>query len=159
VLDTNILLRGLINMQSTAGRVVEACDRRSVLLLLSKPVISEYRAVLMDKTLGNRHPELSRTKSELALSRLRYVAEILHPVNIRFEFPRDPKDAKFIELAIAAEATHLVSGDNDLLSLTGAHGEAAIRFRQRARSIRVVSAAAFLDEMESWGSKSVVVPP
>lgn len=46
VLDTNILLRGLLNMRSASGRVVEACDSRVVVLLLSKPVISEYRAVL-----------------------------------------------------------------------------------------------------------------
>jgi len=31
---------------------------------------------------------------------------------------RDPKDNKFLELAIAGNATHIVSGDNDLLELS-----------------------------------------
>jgi len=30
---------------------------------------------------------------------------------------RDPKDNKFLELAVAGEATHIVTGDSDLLVL------------------------------------------
>jgi len=148
VLDTNILLRGLLNMRSASGRVVEACDSRAVVLLLSKPVVSEYRAVLTDPALVERHPELALEKVETALARLRYVGESLRSVNARFDYPRDPKDSKFIELAIAGGATHIVSGDNDLLCLASGHTDAAMRFRQRARHTRVVDAPTFLREME-----------
>jgi len=30
---------------------------------------------------------------------------------------RDPKDDKFLELAVAGRATHIVTGDSDLLAL------------------------------------------
>jgi putative PIN family toxin of toxin-antitoxin system len=146
VLDTNILLRGLLNMQSAAGRVVQMRDRRDVLLLLSKPVVSEYRDVLMDADIIERYPELTSEKVEVALRRLRYVGEMQDAVRVTFDHPRDPKDAKFIELAIAARATHIVSGDKDLLALASGHGDAKTRFRQRARSTRITDAVTFLRE-------------
>lgn len=46
---------------------------------------------------------------------------------------RDPKDNKFLELAVSGKATHIVSGDNDLLTLHPFHG------------IHILSPRAFLD--------------
>lgn len=43
-------------------------------------------------------------------------------VNIRLQVCRDPTDDKFLELAIAGRATHLVSGDSDLLTLSPFRG-------------------------------------
>ena len=149
VLDTNILLRGLLNMRSASGGVLDACDRRSVVLLLSKPVIAEYREVLTYPAIVERYPELDFEKVEIALRRLRYVGDVVRRVKSRFDYQRDPKDAKFIELAIAGRATHIVSGDKDLLWLASGHGEVANRFRQRAPSTQVMNAATFLDELES----------
>ena len=56
VLDTNVVLRGLVNSGSPSGRVLEAVDARHVLLLLSKPVLAEYRGVLNDPVLTERFP-------------------------------------------------------------------------------------------------------
>ena len=144
VLDTNILLRGLINMRSDAGRVVEACDRRAVVLLLSRAVLAEYRAILTDPRIVTRYPELSEEKVGIALRRLRYVADTFRRVPVKFQYPRDPKDEAFIELAIAGHATHLVTADDDMLSLMLDHGEAARRFRQRAPTLRVVDPKTFI---------------
>jgi uncharacterized protein len=144
VLDTNILLRGLINMRSSAGRVVDACDRRAVLLLLSRPVLSEYRAILTDPRICARYPELTTDKVNVALRRLRYVADTFRRVESRFAYARDPKDEPFIELAIAGKATHIVTADADLLSLKSGHGEAAKRFRQQGPAIEIVDADTFI---------------
>jgi predicted nucleic acid-binding protein len=35
---------------------------------------------------------------------------------------RDPKDNKFLELAVSGQATHLISGDPDLLVLSPFRG-------------------------------------
>jgi predicted nucleic acid-binding protein len=35
---------------------------------------------------------------------------------------RDPKDNKFLELALSGQATHIVSGDEDLLVVHPFHG-------------------------------------
>lgn len=137
VLDTNVILRGLLNTRSASGRVLEFLEQRPGTMLLSKPVLSEYRAVLTDPVIVARYPELTKERVEVALRRSKYLAVYLHVVRTRFEFARDPRDAMLLELAIAAKATHILSFDNDLLSLRSAHTDAAKRLRQRAPKLIV----------------------
>jgi uncharacterized protein len=143
VLDTNVLLRGVLNARSAAGRLVDACDSREFLLLLSRPLLAEYRAVLAHPEIVSRHPELTLERVELVLKRLRYVGDILS-CHSRFEFARDPKDEKLIELAIDGRATHIVTADNDLLSLPTGRRDASKRFRQRLRDVQILTPAEFV---------------
>ena len=152
VLDTNSLLSGLANSESAAGRVLDLCERRRVLLLLSRPVQREYRSVLASVELVRRNPEITPEAVELVLRRLRYTGEYFGHLRTRFRFDRDHDDEPFIELAIGGSASHLVTSDNDLLSLGTGHDEAARRFRQRMPRIRVVRPPAFLREFEAGDS-------
>lgn len=145
VLDTNVILRGLLNLRSAAGAVIQAVERRSVVLLLSKPVLAEYRAVLTDPVVVGRFPELTPQRVEVALRRFRYLGDYLRSVKTRFALPRDPRDEMFIELAIAGGATHIISADDDLLALASGRGESAKRLRQRLPGVRVLDPARFLD--------------
>lgn len=56
--------------------------------------------------------------------------------------PRDPKDEPYLNLAVAAQATFLVSRDLDLLDLIK---DAA--FRQRHPDLNILDPPAFLAEM------------
>jgi putative PIN family toxin of toxin-antitoxin system len=103
VLDTNILLRGLANSESLSRRILRACDLRKVVLLLSKPVFSEYLAVLGNPDVTARHSAITPQSVEIILRRLRYVSDWYEPVRARFRFDRDPADEPFLELAIAGE--------------------------------------------------------
>jgi len=152
VLDTNALLSGLANRNSASGRVLDHCENRRVVLLLSRPVQSEYRRVLGSAEMLRRNPDITQDAVELVLRRLRYVSEYLGQVRARFRFDRDRDDERFIELGIDGSASHLVTSDNDLLSLTTGHDEVARRFRQRLPGIRVVRPAAFLHEFEARSS-------
>jgi len=118
VLDTNVLLSGLANRSSASGRVLEHCENRRVLLLLSRPVQTEYRRVLGSPEMLRRNPDITREAIELVLRRLRYLGEYLAQARASFRFDRDRDDEPFIALAIAGRASHLVTNDNDLLSLT-----------------------------------------
>lgn len=60
------------------------------------------------------------------------------------EYRRDPRDEKFLELAISLKATHIVSSDRDLLSLSQERNEAGKRFRQRLPGALVIEAGAFI---------------
>ena len=117
VIDTNTLLRGLVSGTSAAAEVHRAAERRLFIPLLSKPVLDEYRATLGDEGLISRFPELTNELVESAIHRLRFVSDYIRSTHVSFDYPRDPGDQKFIELAIALEATHLISADKDLLSL------------------------------------------
>ena len=60
------------------------------------------------------------------------------------KFPRDPKDEKFINLAIEVEADYIVSRDRDLLDLMTDHTDEAKGFRQRFRKLKIVDPVEFL---------------
>jgi putative PIN family toxin of toxin-antitoxin system len=151
VLDTNSLLSGLANPDSASGRVLDHCENRRVLLLLSRPVQAEYRRVLGSAEMLRLNPQIDNEAIELVLRRLRYVGEYLGRIKSSFRFDRDPDDEPLIELAIAGKASHLVTSDNDLLSLTAGHDDASRRFRQRLPGARVLRPATFLGELELAG--------
>ena len=72
VLDTNTLLSGLANRSSVCGRVLQYCESRRVVLLMSRPVQAEYRRVLGSEEILHRNPQITPEAIELVLRRLRY---------------------------------------------------------------------------------------
>ena len=145
VLDTNVLLAGLASASSASQKVVDALGVRNVVPLISLQVMSEYRAVLLNPAILARFPNLTPRRVALALHRLSYVADEYRTIRVKFEFPRDPRDAMFIELAIAGSATDIVTLDPDLLSQPTARTDAGKRFRQRLPNIQVLSPGALIE--------------
>ena len=115
VLDTNVLLAGLVSESSASQRVVDALQGRKAVPLLSPVLSAEYRAVLLHPITLARFAHLTSRRVATALHRLRYIADEYPVIRVRFDFPRDPRDAKLIELAIVGTATHIVTMDNELL--------------------------------------------
>jgi putative PIN family toxin of toxin-antitoxin system len=155
VLDTNTVLCGLANDQSPSDVLLRLCEARAFRLLLSKPIAGEYRTVLGYKKVTDQYPEITAEAVELVIRRLRYVSEEYARVAVHFQFPRDPREAKFIELAIVGQATHIISHDLDLLTLKAAHTETGKRFRQRLPRVEITKAGDFLLNLESKG----ILPP
>jgi putative PIN family toxin of toxin-antitoxin system len=120
-----------VNARSASGKILAACDERQLLPVLTKPLLAEYRYILGDPEIVTRYPVLEERKVKLVIVRLTYIGEMIRSVRKRFNFPRDPKDAKLIEAAIAGKADFLVTRDADLLDLPTGRDEAAKRFRQR----------------------------
>jgi putative PIN family toxin of toxin-antitoxin system len=149
ILDTNTLLRGFANHDSASGPIISLCERRNVLLLLSRPVVAEYRRVLGSKEILRRNPDITTANIELVLRRLRYVGHFLADVRARFHLARHPDDEPFLELAIDGSATHLITNDNDMLALVSEHDDAAKRFRQRLHGLRIIRPEQFIREYRS----------
>jgi putative PIN family toxin of toxin-antitoxin system len=145
VFDTNTLLHGMANSASAAAKVLRAAERRVVIPILSKPVIDEYRAVLNDEILVGRFPGIKPETVEMVIERLRYVGDYVRTPQVDFEYKRDPRDQKFLELAIALRATHILSFDQDLLSLPSGRNDASRRYRQRLPQTQILKAADFLE--------------
>jgi putative PIN family toxin of toxin-antitoxin system len=144
VLDTNVLLAGLVSESSASQKVVIALQSRTAIPLVSAQVMAEYRAVLLHPAIAARHANLTSRRVALVLHRLRYIADDYETAHVNFELPRDPLDAKFIELAIAGDATHIVTLDNDLLSLPAARDDTGKRFRQRLRGAEILQPGVFV---------------
>ena len=64
-------------------------------------------------------------------------------VPLAFEYPRDPKDEPYINLAIATDADYLASRDKDLLDLLRDPD-----FTMRFPNIRVLDPASLLRELQ-----------
>jgi uncharacterized protein len=150
VLDTNVVLRGLLNERSASGRILAACESRRMVPLISRELMAEYRAILNDPEVVGRYPRLEARRVKVVLERLAYVADIGKRTGQGFVFDRDPKDSKLIELAMSGAATHLLSTDADLLDLGTGRDDAAMRFRRRLPGVKVMHPVAF---WEKYGRK------
>jgi len=149
VLDTNVLLSGLVSKSSASQKIVDALTQRKIIPLVSKQVIAEYRTILLHPAILGRFENLTPRRIALALHKLRYIADEYQTVRVKFEFERDPRDAIFIELAIAGSATHIVTLDSDLLSLPTSRTDAGKRFRQRLAGVEVLRPGEFIERHSS----------
>jgi len=117
VFDTNVIVSALLFEQSKPGQAFYAALERGE-LVLSLPVVKELNDVL-SRPKFDRYVFREERERFLGLllheSKLVDITEQLHAC-------RDPNDDKFLELAISAEATCLVSGDDDLLQLNPFRG-------------------------------------
>ncbi len=79
------------------------------------------------------------------LSAATFVAE----VSKQFPHVRDPKDEKYLNLAIQAEAQYLVSRDRDLLDLMDEKRPDGKEFGRKFPDLTILDPAAFLRELSS----------
>lgn len=146
ILDTNVLVRGLVNGDSDSGHICAAATRRDFIPVLSTRLLREYKLVLADPPLIARYPKLAEPGIARIIEKLVYVGDVLRDLQPEFEFERDPNDAHLIELCIAGRATHLITTDKDLLTLPTSRKDAGRRFRQRIRGLKIVTPREFLSE-------------
>jgi putative PIN family toxin of toxin-antitoxin system len=112
VFDSNALISALLFEQSVPGRAFQAGLERGT-ILLSSDVFAELSNVL-DRSKFDRY--VTREEREQFLVKL-LASSVLVERNEEIRACRDPKDDKYLELAVCGAAACLVSGDLDLLAL------------------------------------------
>lgn len=120
VLNTNVLLSGLINPQGPPGRIVGRWRVGGFELALSERQLEEIEGVF-------RYPKIARRLSwgteeiERFTLLLRLKSEIVALPGVAdvFEGLRDPADAHLLSALQRSGAEVLVSGDHHLLELRG----------------------------------------
>jgi putative PIN family toxin of toxin-antitoxin system len=115
----------------------------SVTLCFSAEILAEIRDVLTRPKLTAKYPALTSEAVDAFLSEHLQIARWFDPVPEQFILTRDPKDSKYINLAIAAGGSYLVTTDLDMLDLITSQGEEARSFRQQYPSINILPPAAF----------------
>ena len=75
-------------------------------------------------------------------------AVMLHDVPRVFEYQRDPKDEPYINLALAAGATYLVSRDKDVLDLADSSNPEGERLRKMSADLKILDPITFLRDLE-----------
>lgn len=75
--------------------------------------------------------------------------KLFRNVKRRYDYPRDPYDEAYINLALEAKARFLVTRDNDLLDLMKWERKEGREFQKRFRKLRIVNPLGFLAEVET----------
>lgn len=128
VVDTNVLISRLLLPASVPGRAVRKAVEVGQ-LLVSVATTEELAAVLGRAKFD---PYLSIADRQEFIRLLGRIAEMLPIVRV-VRACRDPRDDKFLEVAVNGRADLVVTGDRDLLELDPFMG------------ITILSPAAYLD--------------
>ena len=121
VFDTNAIISGLLVPDSKPRRAFDiAQDQGSI--LISIPILSELNEVLSRKKFDKYLPEEKRKRFLAVLARDAKLIEVTEEI----AECRDPKDNKFLEVAVCGNADCIISGDKDLLELNPFRGIAVL---------------------------------
>jgi uncharacterized protein len=112
VFDTNVVISAMLLPLSIPRRALDRAMREG------RPLISAATATELDDVI--HRPRFDKYLSEEEriefLTTLVHEAELVNVVETVTDC-RDPRDNKFLELAVSGRATHVVTGDSDLLVL------------------------------------------
>ena len=121
VVDTNVLISRLLLARSVSALAVrKAVDEGQ--LLASEATLDELAEVLPRRSFATYVSVKDRQQFFRLLGR---VVEMV-PITFRLQVCRDPKDDKFLELAVNGTADVIVTGDKDLLVLNPFRGIAIV---------------------------------
>lgn len=112
VADTNVLVSQLILPESIPARALRKVESEG-LLLVSEATMYELADVLSRRKFDRY---VSRDDRKGFLLRLGAVAEFVEIVQVVRECS-DPKDDKFLEVALNGSADVIITGDTDLLDM------------------------------------------
>ena len=119
VLDTVILVRGLINPFSLWGRIVFDRTPR-YRWLISDDIVAEYLDVLNRPELVRKYRTVENRDLPTIITQLA-TATLVVPATMP-AVCRDPDDDKFLAAALEGAAGYIVSEDGDLLELGSYEG-------------------------------------
>jgi putative PIN family toxin of toxin-antitoxin system len=106
---------------------------------VSPEIVAEVGDVLGRPKVRRKLPTLTDDGVEAFLKDVLGRAAMLSDVPETFRLERDPKDERYINLAIAADASYLVTWDRDLLDLMDDE-----RFRQQVPHLTILEPPALL---------------
>ncbi len=112
VLDVNVIISALLFTQSKPRKALDII-RHNHLILMSEITLLELEQVL-NRPKFNKYVTLEERQNFLTqLVERVFLVEIFESI----EECRDPKDNKYLELAVSGNADYIMTGDNDLLVL------------------------------------------
>lgn len=133
ILDSSVLISAFLTRGRTPGQVLAAGLDGRFAIILSEQILAETARSLRGK------PRLAERYSFTDAEATRYVADLAAVVTVLGELQdivpvcRDPDDDHVLAAAVTGGASHIVTGDLDLLELGDYAG------------VRILTARAFLD--------------
>jgi len=129
ILDTNILLSGLLSPLGAPAKLLEAWERNTFTLVACDALVAEFRDVASRPFFRAR---LRASLAELLAAGVRDFSLFCQDLPSGPVAP-DPKDSYLLALAEASQAEFLVTGDKELLLL------------KQHKSTRIITPAAMVE--------------
>lgn len=126
ILDTNVLMSGIF-FGGVPGRLLDAWAEGRFRLVVSPRILEEYRRVGAE--LATRYPARAEAVSPV-LALVTMHATLVEAPPLAAPVSVDPDDDVFLAAALAAKVEVVVSGDQDLLEVTGWQGITVLTPRQ-----------------------------
>jgi putative PIN family toxin of toxin-antitoxin system len=136
VIDTNVWVSAFLNPDGFPARLIAAGQAHGLAIVQSLPLLEELLEVLCRP----RIMRVRRTSVPEAQAYVRSVAAVARLVSVpgTLQACRDPDDNALLETAIAGEATHIVSRDEDVVR------DQDLMRQFQARGIQVLTVSRFL---------------
>jgi putative PIN family toxin of toxin-antitoxin system len=104
VIDTNVLVSGVLNPHGLPGRIVDAILAQAFVVLFDDRILSEYRAVLARLMFGFRRADV-----DAFVDFIETTGESVIAASLAVVLP-DLNDLPFLEIAAVGRADALVTG-------------------------------------------------
>ena len=128
VIDTNTLISAFLLSKSTSRKAIDKAIAIGT-IAISDETINEFSDTFI-RSKFDKYISLA-LRLEI-IEDFKSISKLIKP-KVQINICRDPKDNKFLELAIACKAESIITGDQDLLILNP------------FRNIPIVSASTFLN--------------
>ena len=128
VLDTNVLVSGLLSPFGTCGELVRMLTSGSLVLCVDARILLEYDEVLRRRKFG-----IDPSRVDTLIEYIKNLAEVHATVPLDTPLP-DEDDSPFLEVALSSGASYLVTGNLKHFP------------KRRWSGLAVVSPKMFLDE-------------
>jgi len=105
VLDTNVLVSGLLTPFGTSGAIVRMVSAGKLILLYDSRILLEYQEVLCRSKF-----QFDKEQIDLLIDYIKKNGQLNPTSPLKKNLP-DPDDAPFLEVAIGGDAEYLVTGN------------------------------------------------
>ncbi len=141
VLDTNLLVSGIISGGGPPRRLIDGAKAGEFELCTSEALLAELLAVLSREKFAARLSAAGLTPEGI-VDDLRRLAIIASPQQVQRVVPNDPDDDEVIAAAVTGQADLIASGDKrDLLPMVGFQGIPIVTAREAVERLEARSKA------------------
>lgn len=120
VVDTNVLVSAVLFEGGNEAQILKSAEKGDIDLFISPAIFAEFEDVL-----SRPRFQLNREEISVASKYVLAVTKLVVPMTSVKTGLRDADDLKVLECSLASKASHIVTGDQDLLTL-GKFGKATV---------------------------------
>lgn len=153
VFDCMVYVQAALGSKGPAFACLSLAEQNRITLHLSPAILEEVKRTLDRPSLRRRYSKLTDERVERFLERIVIAGKPSDDPPHVFSLPRDPKDEPYLDLAIATQASFIVSRDKDLLSLMDDDA-----FKSTYPGLSIVEPHAFLARIRAGQSQQTDTP-